>query len=263
VGCLSIKTVLKGTEWYGVGPQQIAVRPGQFLVLNDDQEYACRVDRDTPATILSVFFGASFAASTLLDGSRSEESSLDNFHIEDGAPPEFFQTLNPITETLAKALTQLTMGNGTVHTQNDTDEALVFLLRELLQTHHTAGIRVNQVKSIKTATRLEVYKRLCVAKDFMHGMFMDRVDLSSISQAAGMSIPQLVRQFKAAFHITPHQYLTQIRLGHAAELLKRSDISIHEIIMACGFENTSSFGRLFKNVYGRSPMSFRTTSIDN
>src|SRR5262245_45486481 len=54
VGCLSIKTVLSGTENYGVGKRQLHVRPGLFLILNDHQEYSCRMDE--PATTLSVFF---------------------------------------------------------------------------------------------------------------------------------------------------------------------------------------------------------------
>ena len=40
VGCLSIKTVSCGEEWYQTSSNPLAVKPGQFLVLNDDQEYS-------------------------------------------------------------------------------------------------------------------------------------------------------------------------------------------------------------------------------
>jgi AraC family transcriptional regulator len=55
VGCLSFKTVLSGEEWYGIGNRSIAVRPGQFLVMNDDQPYSCRIDNGESARVLSVF----------------------------------------------------------------------------------------------------------------------------------------------------------------------------------------------------------------
>lgn len=55
VGCLSIKTVLSGEEWYGVDNRQLAVRPGQFLLLNDDQDYSCRIDSAEEVRVLSVF----------------------------------------------------------------------------------------------------------------------------------------------------------------------------------------------------------------
>jgi AraC family transcriptional regulator len=42
VGCLSLKTVLSGEEWYGVDGRHLAIRPGQFLILNDDQDLFLR-----------------------------------------------------------------------------------------------------------------------------------------------------------------------------------------------------------------------------
>ncbi|QNR85803.1 hypothetical protein H9N25_04925 [Pedobacter riviphilus] len=44
VGCLSFKTILKGEEWYGVNNRRLAIRPGQFLILNDEQNYSCKID---------------------------------------------------------------------------------------------------------------------------------------------------------------------------------------------------------------------------
>src|SRR5882724_5501463 len=32
VGCLSLKTVLQGEEWYGVNHRHVALRPSQFLI---------------------------------------------------------------------------------------------------------------------------------------------------------------------------------------------------------------------------------------
>jgi len=257
VGCLSIKTVLNGIEWYGIGQQQIAVRPGHFLMLNDHQEYACWVDRHASATILSVFFGSQFASSVLQDAVDSEESLLDNFSSEGTARPEFFQTLNPIHDTLGRALTHLAARSNAPYHQNEIDEHLIPLLHEVLHTHRAATRRVNQIMSVKPATRREVYKRLCVAKDFMHAGFMNDVDLAALGQAACLSVPQLVRQFKAAFRTTPHQYLTQIRLNHAAALLKHSEAPVQEIATACGFENTSAFCRLFKSAHGSQPLAYR------
>ncbi|HMG89870.1 MAG TPA: helix-turn-helix transcriptional regulator, partial [Chryseolinea sp.] len=64
----------------------------------------------------------------------------------------------------------------------------------------------------------------------------------------------------AAFHATPHQYLTRIRLAHAARLLKHTTIPVYEITWMCGFENVSSFCRAFKSEHGVQPNSFRKMS---
>jgi AraC family transcriptional regulator len=258
VGCLSIKTVLKGMEWYGINHQQLAVRPGQFLILNDDQEYSCRVDGSSSTTTLSVFFSNAFASAVWRDALSNEEVSLDNVQDSGDKPPEFFQTLTETNATLQQQLFHLIAALDN-HGYNNglIDEHLVFLLRNVIQVHNKNVHRANQVISVKPGTRIEIYKRLCMAKDFMHSTFSNQLDLSLISSAACLSVPQLVRQFRAVFQTTPHQYLTQIRLAHAAELLRHFDTPIHEITWACGFENSSAFCRAFKTVYGIQPMQFR------
>src|SRR5882757_9772292 len=67
VGCLSFKTVLTGEEWYGINNNRVAVRPGQFLVLNDEQTYSCNIAGSEKVRIFSVFFKNEFAASVLND----------------------------------------------------------------------------------------------------------------------------------------------------------------------------------------------------
>src|SRR6185436_3723547 len=62
-GFLSIKIVSSGEEWYQINNQELAVRPGQFLILNDGQDYTCRVDAPTDLSIQSVFFTQEFSSS--------------------------------------------------------------------------------------------------------------------------------------------------------------------------------------------------------
>ncbi|WP_448633871.1 helix-turn-helix domain-containing protein [Pedobacter panaciterrae] len=104
---------------------------------------------------------------------------------------------------------------------------------------------------------MEIYKRLCIAKDFLHSTFMEKHDLDTLSSNACLSVPQLVRQFKSVFKTTPYQYLIQIRLDRAVELLKNSNKPVHEITWQCGFENVSAFCRAFKSAYGTQPLIFR------
>jgi AraC-like DNA-binding protein len=138
------------------------------------------------------------------------------------------------------------------------DEHLVFLLHDLTVVHKIEGNRAKHVSAVKASTRKEIYKRLCVAKDLLHSSFMSKPDLALMSKTAFLSTPQLIRKFRAVFQTTPHQYLNQIRLAHAKELLKVSDLPVNEIALGCGFENTSAFCRSFKKEFGVPPLYFRS-----
>jgi AraC-like DNA-binding protein len=66
----------------------------------------------------------------------------------------------------------------------------------------------------------------------------------------------LIRAFKAEYRKTPHQFLTELRVQHAAELLRERKEKILEIAFQSGFEDLSAFNKCFKRRFGRSPRNF-------
>lgn len=261
VGCLSFKTVMSGEEWYGINNHRVAVRPGQFLILNDDQVYSCESNNDEQLKVLSVFFKKEFAAAVFRDAISGEQASLDNVFPVSGHLPEFFQTLHTVSPELRQQLSCLiiSLNNQGYHAAL-ADEQLVFILRYLLHTLRSDTNRLMNIAALKPATKTEIYKRLCIAKDVLHSSYTGHLDLDAVSKQACLSVPQLVRQFKTVFHTTPHQYLIRIRLHHAAHLLQHSHQAVNEIAWQCGFENTSAFCRAFKSVHGLQPLNFRNRS---
>jgi AraC family transcriptional regulator len=253
VGCLSLKTVTSGEEVYEFNGLRKIVRPGRFLILNHDQSYSSSITSSEAVKSISIFFTEKFASSVFSDTAQTDAISLDNPR-SGTRIPEFFQTLYEVDNNFQQMLTSLTEKREELP---NPDEALVFLLQDLLKVHSSEIIRSNQVHALKLATRTEIYKRLCIAKDVLHSAFTTDVDLTMVSSTACLSVPQLIRQFKAVYHVTPYQYLVQIRLNHASELLKGSMMPVQEIALASGFENTSAFCRAFKSAYGITPMGFR------
>ena len=261
VGCLSIKTILTGEEWYGIDNRRVAVRPGQFLILNDDQPYSCQIQQGEGARVLSVFFEKEFAAAVFQDLLLPEEKLLDKPGTETRTP-EFFQTLHPVDQNLSHQLAALT-GQLDTHgyDRSRTDEQLMFLLRHLITTHQKETRLKDQVKAIKASTKKELLKRLCIAKDILLSNFQQPLDLGQLSKAACLSTPQLIRQFKTVFQQTPHQYLVAIRLQHAAKKLQTTTTPVNELAYQCGFNDASAFCRAFRSTYGLSPDRYRETTI--
>lgn len=260
-GFLSIKVVSGGEEWYQINKQEVAVRPGQFLILNDGQDYTCRVDSPADVRIQSVFFTKAFSSSVFRDALSDEETLLDLPH-EHGQSLEFFQTLYAIDEILTgKFKSLISVLNTGAYKTGEVDEHLVFLLHYLIGVHKKEAQRAKEVKALKASTQKEIYRRLCVAKDVMHSTFADDLDLAQIGSFSCLSVPQLVRQFKSAFGSTPHQYLLQVRLQNALLLLRNSSLTVQEITWRCGFENPSAFCRAFKASYGHSPLHFRAAEV--
>lgn len=55
------------------------------------------------------------------------------------------------------------------------------------------------------------------------------------------------------------QYVQEIRLNTAAELLSSTDMSVGEIIHSLGYENESYFRKLFVEKFSQKPLKYRIT----
>ncbi|OEF27751.1 AraC family transcriptional regulator [Vibrio rumoiensis] len=91
----------------------------------------------------------------------------------------------------------------------------------------------------------------------VHQNFSQLLTLEMMASRANMSVSTFVRFFKRHMKQSFNQYLTQIRLGHACQLLIRSQKPITFIAEESGFHNQSNFNRLFKKYKGMTPAKFR------
>ncbi len=85
-----------------------------------------------------------------------------------------------------------------------------------------------------------------------------RVDFSVECAARYFHISQssLRRAFVSNLGISPIQYLTELRMKKAVEMLINSTVSIKEISSECGYGDEKYFSRVFKNKYGYPPSAF-------
>lgn len=80
-----------------------------------------------------------------------------------------------------------------------------------------------------------------------------------IAERFGMSVRTLNRRFKNALGKTPLDYLQEIRIDTAKDLLKTSNLSISEIVDKIGYQDTGYFSALFKKKLAITPNAYRET----
>lgn len=115
----------------------------------------------------------------------------------------------------------------------------------------------NQLPAKKKETKKDLHSRLRSSISFMKKNLSQTITLEQLADASNISSFHFLRNFKSAYAKTPFQYLTEIRLKHACKLLRDTESSITEVMTACGFENLSSFVRLFKRRFGKTPGEYR------
>lgn len=83
------------------------------------------------------------------------------------------------------------------------------------------------------------------------------VSLKDLADRARLGERTLMRRFKKATGDTPLKYLQQLRIDKARMLLESTSETIESITMAIGYEDVSSFRKLFTRLTGLSPAEYR------
>ena len=88
---------------------------------------------------------------------------------------------------------------------------------------------------------------------WLHQHYWDDISIDRMSEVAGLSPAHFCKSFKAYTGISPHQYLIQIRIEKARELLCDANMTCSAIAERVGFPTSAAFSRTFQKVIGKSP----------
>ena len=97
-----------------------------------------------------------------------------------------------------------------------------------------------------------------VARSVIDDCYADgtRTSLSALASAANVSMFHLVREFKRALGLSPHQYVIQARIRRAAELLA-TGIPISDAAASVGFADQAHLTAHFRRHLGTTPASWQ------
>lgn len=85
-----------------------------------------------------------------------------------------------------------------------------------------------------------------------------RADLTiaEIADSVGLNSAYFTQVIKSKMNKTPLEYLIQYRIAIASNILCSSNMTISEVAEAVGYDNSLSFSRAFKRIYGLSPRNY-------
>lgn len=97
---------------------------------------------------------------------------------------------------------------------------------------------------------------------FMEKYYGEKIGLDEIAAAAFMSRFHYIRIFRRVYGMTPRQYLRDLRIGKAKELLRKGH-SVTRVCFEVGYDSLPTFSKTFRRGTGVSPRSYRKQNISN
>jgi len=99
--------------------------------------------------------------------------------------------------------------------------------------------------------------------DIIQKNIYSNLSLTEYAKLCNCSLATFKRKFKELYNESPARYLVLKKLEKSKQLLTIKSMPVSEISYQCGFETASSFNKVFKRNYLKTPSEFRLSQIDN
>lgn len=231
-------TIIEGSKRVSVNDGvEFKYDPQQFIVLPPHSNVEMSITVPTKALV--------FELNSDLIKSVSEKISV-NYEIDSSTLIEDRFFLGIVNNGINNCLTKIS------NTSPKLDKNAVFLIDLYAQE---LVYNLVQLKGIQQVLNLENENPIHKAIKYMQDNSDSPVSIKQLASDLNMSEASFCQNFKKIVGFTPLEYLTNLKLLKAKELIKNHSIS--DTAYDLGYENISHFIALFKNKYGITPKQYK------
>ena len=163
-----------------------------------------------------------------------------------------------------------------IHKTNSEDRALIRLTIENMQAAYDSGNNCEAHLKAALVHLLFLLSGKCSSSDvpaieyanpthkmisditgYINNNYSENITLADISERYYISPCYFSRTFKSLCGLSFTEYLNNVRIKAAEELLGNTDMSITDISETVGFSGSTHFDRVFKKITGVSPTAYR------
>jgi AraC-like DNA-binding protein len=256
----SIRFGLNGTQEYQIKDRVLQVNQQQFLVMNAGTEYNVKAQNGEDTTMLAFCFNEDFVSDFVSSHSSSDEDLIDRNGIYDliETSPEFPLHTLLVDEEVKPVIRDIIHAKLYLSADEVDNYSIFNRILEMVFADCSAQLHnLENQKIVKQSTKVELYKRLSIARDYIQAHYCEEINLNELSRVACLSPYHFHRAFKRTFGITPKKYVTALRIERAKWLLKNRDSNVQSVCNEIGFKDVSSFTRLFSSYTQATPSAYR------
>src|ERR1700743_1277816 len=247
-GNFSIRFIFSGNETCSIGRRQLSIHTDSFIILNKGTSFTSNSDPRLPVNVFSIEFDDTFLNDFTSRFLKENQAILFD---PDHSAYQLRETIYPFKGDIKLDICALKslLDDGTVDDGLINESRTRCLSNYYKMYNEEVFQKAKKLNFLHFNTRIEILKRLNLAKEYLYANYNKNVNLEGLANYACLSVNHLLRTIKLAYNQSPHQFLIQLRLQRAQLLLAKTEYPVYEIVNMVGFKCTSSFIRLFRSRY--------------
>jgi AraC-like DNA-binding protein len=238
-----ILTMLAGNGRYVVNREMMTLDSHQYLLIDRGSRLSIHLPHPGVQPLF-LFFHADMVSKAL----AKQQADLC-----------WLERLHPMNAVLAERLQWLVrLGNNcSSFSALKADAMIRDILQEFIRQALAADQESDRLPVTRRSTRIELFKRLSLAREYILANYSAPVSLDDMAEKAMLNSQHFLRMFRDFYGITPHRYVIDVRLSAAKQLLTNTKEPVSAICRQTGFESLSSFSGLFRQRFGAAPSLYR------
>jgi AraC family transcriptional regulator len=254
---ISIKAVNSGEVQWRLDQHRFRIQPDTLLLLPDGDEYSMTIESAEPSRGFCAVFRRGLVEECWRSSTTKQETLLDAPY--DLSPLPFRRRLESRTGPLGRVLDALVAAVAGQASSDTLGWLFESLGQKAAESVFEEGRETRRPTALRPATRLEIHRRLTLARQAVEDDLAQSWTLVTMSRAAMMAPHHFHRCFRTIYGETPRGWLSRRRAERAMVLLKTTHRSTLEICLAVGYLSASSFSTSFAARYGLPPSQVART----
>lgn len=225
--------IVDGKGVYRNGEQKYELEAGEGFLIEPNTLVSYQADQEDPWSYLWIGFSGKRAGEYLEDlglngrqltfrtqeGSRLKQLVLEMMSCSDGSVTSRYRQ-----QSLLYAFFAVLSENAVDRGRSDPSKENFYMERAVtfIRNRYSSDIRVADIADY-----------LCVDRSYLYKLF------------------------KNTLHMSPQEFLTEVRLSRAKELLSKTKLSVEQVALSCGYRDTLVFSKAFKRSVGTAPREYR------
>ena len=252
---IEISMIVSGTGIHRVMEQALPCKAGDIYILNANIPHRYYTSEDGTALVVQRIL---FMPKKWLDEARSDTSSTDYCYgiFSENATASYavltrqtFEKIQSFYDLIAVEL---------IEKKGEWENVVRSYLSLIMITFSRYVNRA--IKNVPSTSSPTEWNHISLLTRAIAERYSDEnLTLEQFSEAFFISKSQLSRIFHRLTGETFRDYLKNVRLGVACQLLKETDLTVDKIMHRCGLRDATSFYRAFQTYTGMTPIQYRKT----
>ena len=235
--------VLSGRGILQTGGQTLQIHKGQMFLLREHEDIFYQADMKDPWYYVWITYGGVQAERCMKDAGFTEGIYVRDCNIN---PTEFVSVVHDILER--------------PHLKLSNDYYRMGLAYRFLGLAVESWEKSTDGETRKTDMTVDDYVHYAVR--FIQSNYASSIKVNDVADYIGINRTYLTSIFKEKMDKSPQEFLMQVRMSKACELLLNTDVPINVVAREVGYEDQMAFSKMFRKKNGLSPDQYRKKHHD-